>query len=110
MATSAATAAHMLDAMSGAAGVSVRKMFGEYGVFLDGRMVAVICDDQLFLRPTPGTRALLPDVVEAIPFHGAKPYLLLGDELDDSDLIAAALNRAAQDLPLPKPKSPRKKA
>ena len=35
MATSAATAAHILDALAGAGDVRARRMFGEYAVYFD---------------------------------------------------------------------------
>ncbi len=56
-----------------------------------------------------GRRALLGRVVEAPPYPGAKPYLLLSDELDDRALLAALLERTAAELPEPKPKKPRKR-
>jgi len=79
-------------------------MFGEYGLYLGDRMVAVICDDQLFLKPTPGAVALLPDAELAPPFSRAKPYLLVTDALDDPDVLCRALRIVAAELPPPKPK------
>jgi hypothetical protein len=41
-------------AASGADDVSARKMFGEFALYCDGKLVALICDDQLFVnRPMP---------------------------------------------------------
>ena len=42
----------VLDQMSAAGAVSAKKMFGEYGVYLDEKMVALVCDDVLFIKPT----------------------------------------------------------
>lgn len=60
MATRPETVTHLLHLMSGAGEVSARKMFGEYGVYLEGRMVGLICDERLFLRALPEAVALLP--------------------------------------------------
>ena len=61
MATRAATADHLRDALSGAGTLTARKMFGEYALYLNGTIVAFICDDTVFIKPAPGALALLPD-------------------------------------------------
>ena len=38
-----------------AGGVSYRKMFGEYGVYLDGKIIALVCDNMFFLKPVSYT-------------------------------------------------------
>ncbi len=45
--------------------------------------------------------------MEAPPYPGATPYLLLAEELDDRALLAALLQRTAAELPEPKPKKPK---
>jgi TfoX/Sxy family transcriptional regulator of competence genes len=108
MATSAATISHLLDLLSAAGDLSARKMFGEYGLYLDGTIVAFICDDTLFLKPTPGALALLPGVEQGPCYPGSKPYLILTDTLDHPDLAIRALRAVAADAPPPKPKAPKK--
>jgi TfoX/Sxy family transcriptional regulator of competence genes len=103
MGTSAATIDHLLDTLAPLP-LSARKMFGEYAFYLDGRVVALVCDDQLFLKPTPGAVAALPDSPAAPPYPGAKSHLLVTDALDDPDRVARALRAVAADLPAPKPK------
>jgi len=51
--------------------LSYRKMFGEYALYLDGRVVALVCDNMLFVKPTDAGRALLGAVEEAPPYPGA---------------------------------------
>ena len=108
MATSPATVEHLLDVLSGAGDLSVRKMFGEYGLYLNGTIVAFICDDTLFLKPTPGALALLPGVEQGPCYPGSKPYLILTETLDDPDLCLRALRAVTNDAPPPKPKAPKK--
>lgn len=108
MATSPATVDHLLDLLSAAGDLTARKMFGEYGMYLDGKIVAFICDDTLFLKPTPGARALLPDVEQGPCYPGSKPYLILTETLDDTDLAIRALRAVAADAPPPKPKARKK--
>jgi TfoX/Sxy family transcriptional regulator of competence genes len=108
MSTSAATIDHLLDLLSAAGNLSARKMFGEYALYLDGKVVALVCDDTLFLKPTPGALSLLPDAEHGAPYPGAKPYLVLTETLDNGDLAMRAIRAVASDLPPQKPKKPKK--
>lgn len=108
MATNAATVDHLLDLLSAAGDLSARKMFGEYGLYLDGTIVAFICDDTLFLKPTPSARALLPGVEQGPCYPGSKPYLILTETLDDPELAVRALRAVAADAPPPKPTATKK--
>jgi TfoX/Sxy family transcriptional regulator of competence genes len=107
MATDPSFAAYVLDQAAEAGDVRARRMFGEYALYLGDKVVGFLCDDQAFLKPTAGGRALLARVVEGLPYPGAKPHLLLADELDDRPLLAALLQRTAEELPEPAPKRPR---
>ena len=107
MATRAQTIDSLRDALPDLP-LTARKMFGEYALFLDGKVVALVCDDQLVLKPTPGAMAALPDCPTGQPYPGAKPHLLVTDALDDPDPVATALRAIARDLPDPAPKRPRK--
>ena len=49
-------------------GVTARKMFGDFGLFHEGKMVALICDDQLYVKPTGAGRAFLGDCPEGQPY------------------------------------------
>lgn len=91
------------DQMGDAGTIRFRKMFGEFAVYCDDKLVALICDDQLFLKPTEAGRTFLGDPVEAPPYGGAKPHFLI-DELDDRDWLSELVQRTGQELPQPKPK------
>ena len=106
MGTQPQTIAHLLDALAPLP-LSARKMFGEYALYLDGKVVALVCDDQLYLKPTAGATAALPDCPQGHPYPGAKLHLLVTDALDDPDPIVAALKAIAAELPAPKPKKPK---
>jgi TfoX/Sxy family transcriptional regulator of competence genes len=109
MATERKTVDYLVDQMSGAGAVSARPMFGEYGVYCDGKMVAIIGDGQLFIKPTPAGRILAADAEEAPPYPGARPYLLIDAERwDDQDWLSDLVRATAAGLPAPKPKSARK--
>ena len=68
--------------------VRSRPMFGEYGLYCDGMFFAVICDDQLFVKPTPQGEDAFPRLPKEPPYEGAKDYLL-AEDVDDRDTITA---------------------
>jgi TfoX/Sxy family transcriptional regulator of competence genes len=80
-------------------------MFGEFALYLDGKVVALVCNDQLYLKPTAEGRQFLGTVSEASPYPGCRPFLLLSAELDDPERLAGALRITADALPVPKPKA-----
>jgi TfoX/Sxy family transcriptional regulator of competence genes len=85
--------------------LSYKKMFGEYAIYLQGKVVAFACDNQLFVKPTEAGRALLRTVSEHPPYPGAKLYFRIDDETEDRALLRRLFQVTAQALPLPKPKS-----
>jgi TfoX/Sxy family transcriptional regulator of competence genes len=82
-----------------------KKMFGEFALYLEGRVIAFVCDNQLFVKPTPEGKALLGTVSEHPPYPGAKLYFRIADEVDDRELLKRLFVATAHALPLPKPKS-----
>lgn len=97
---------YILEQISEAGRVSARKMFGEYGVYCDGIIVALICDDQLFVKPTKAGLAFVGDCPEACPYPGAKPYLLISKEKwDEREWLSTLIKISAEQLPPPKKKT-----
>ena len=99
---------YIADQLSGAGEITYRKMFGEYGVYLDGKIFALICDNQLFVKITGAGRKMRPDLEEAPPYEGAKNYLLVED-IDDREALVEFVTATCEELPAPKPKKPKKK-
>lgn len=98
----------IVDQLKNAGRVAYRKMFGEYALYCDGKVVALICDDQLFVKPTEGGRSFIGEPVEAPPYPGAKQYFLIEDRFEDREWICDLIRLTAKELPEPKPKSPKK--
>ncbi len=98
---------HVRDQASGAGEVTFRKMFGEFAIYLDGKVVALVCDNQLFVKPTEGGSALLTDPPRGSPYPGARPHLMLNELLDDRHRLAAVLRATADALPMPVPRKKR---
>ena len=109
MATDAEFVEFLADQMAGAGEVAFRKMFGEYALYCDGKVVALVCDNQLFVKPTPGGRAHIGEPVEAPPYPGAKPYFLIEAAFEDRDWIETLIRITAREAPAPKPKGKKPK-
>lgn len=109
MATQQRTVDYLLEQASGAGLLSIKPMFGEYGVYLDDKMIGLICDDQLYVKPTASGRLNAEPVSEAPPYPGAKPHFLIeADRWDDAEWLGNLLRAAAAELPLPKPRKPKR--
>ena len=94
--------------MAGAGDVSARPMFGEFGIYCDGKIVALVCGNELYVKPTAAGRAFIGEVTEAPPYQGAKPSLLIDSELwDNADWLTKLITVTCAELPLPKPKKPK---
>ena len=89
--------------------LSYRRMFGEYALYLNTKVVALVCNNRLFLKPTDAGRALLGAPTQAPPYPGAKNYFVLEEALEDPHLLRQALEVTEAALPFPKPKPLAKK-
>lgn len=108
MASRQDTADYLLEQIARAGRVSAKNMFGEYAIYCDGKVVALVCDDQLFVKPTNAGRALIGKAREGRPYPGAKPHFLIdGDLWEDADWISDLIRATARELPVPKPKAKR---
>lgn len=101
---------YVLEQAALGARLTYRKMFGEYALYLDEKVVAFACDDRLLLKPTEAGRAALPSLTLAPPYPGAKDYYVLDEFLDDTALLQRALSVTADALPASPPRVRRKRA
>jgi TfoX/Sxy family transcriptional regulator of competence genes len=92
------------EQMQGAGAVTYRKMFGEYAIYSDSKLVALVCDNKLFVKPTDGGRAFIGEVVEAPPYPGAKASFLIEEKFEDQEWLSELIRITAKELPAPKPK------
>lgn len=81
-----------------------KRMFGEYGLYIDGKVVAFACDDSLFVKPAAATVALCAALPQRPPYPGAKPYPVADELLDDSEALQRLLLATYAQMPPPKPK------
>ena len=105
MATRKETAAFILERLGHPDRFSVRSMFGEFALYADGKPVAFICDDQLFVKILAASAALDKRCDRAPAYPGSKDYYLVPEELiAGSRDLPGILLRIGESLPLPRAK------
>lgn len=100
----------VVDQIENAGTVTYRKMFGEYALYCDGKVVALICDNQLYVKPTASGRSFIGKVVEAPAYPGAKPSFLIEAQLEDKEWMSTLISLTQNELPVPKPKKKSKQS
>ena len=99
----------IVDQLESAGEITSRKMFGEYAIYCDGKVTALVCDNRFFVKPSEAGRKFIGEVVEAPPYPGAKMSFLIEDRLEDRDWISELVRVTAEELPEPKPKKKKRK-
>lgn len=94
----------VLDQIKNSGEITAKKMFGEYGIYSDGKLFGLICDNKLFIKPTNSGRKFIGNVVEAPPYEGAKSSFLIEDKIEDSEWLSELVRISLKELPAPKPK------
>lgn len=78
--------------------VSHKYMFGGCAIYYKNIVIALICDNQLFIRPTTKGKAYIKGVTEESPYPGAKPHFLI-NEIDDKEWLCELIKITANELP-----------
>lgn len=84
---------HVADLLSPLGAVTYRYMFGGYGIYVDGRIVAIVDDGELFLKADDENRPAFEDL-DMEPFRpfpdrdSTMPYYRVPDDaMDDRDRL-----------------------
>lgn len=100
---------YVIDQIDASRDIRFRPMFGEYTLYSNDKVVALICDNQLFIKPTEAGRSFIGTVVEAPPYPGAKNSFLIGDQIDNAEWLTQLVAVTEVELPKPKPRGKKKK-
>src|SRR5512138_2546087 len=92
----------IVDQLRDAGTVRYRKMFGKYALYCEEKVVALICDNQLFVKPTAGGKAYIGDAVEAPAYPGAKMSYLIEEKYEDAEWLSGLIRITQMELPAPK--------
>jgi TfoX/Sxy family transcriptional regulator of competence genes len=94
----------LAEQMEDAGVIRYRKMFGDYAIYCDEKVIALVCDNKLFVKPTEAGRSFIGEVVEAPAYPGAKMSFLIEDKFEDREWISELIQITEKELPIPKPK------
>lgn len=101
MASNADFVLFVADQCSSAGEITTKKMFGDYGIYCNGVIFGLICDDRFYLKPTEKVQRLLREVELRPPYDGAKNYFYIAD-LDDRDYLSLLVRETCKELSVPK--------
>jgi DNA transformation protein and related proteins len=106
MSTQKSTIDYLLDQLAGAGNVSAKKMFGEYALYCNGKVVGLICNDTLYIKITiPGKEFIGNYYREGFAYPGAKVSMLIdADRIEDREWLNQLICITAENIPFPKPK------
>jgi len=90
--------------------ISYKKMFGEYAIYSKSKVVALVCNNQLFVKPTQEGKAFVGEFVEACAYPGAKPSLLIEEQIENKQWLSQLFVITENALPKPKPRAKKKKS
>jgi TfoX/Sxy family transcriptional regulator of competence genes len=96
----------LVDQLRNAGTITAKKMFGDYGLYCDGTLVALVCDDELFVKPTTAGEQFAAGAPNRPPYKGAKPAIAItADRWEDRDWLVQLINLSRTELianPAPK--------
>lgn len=106
MATQKDTVNYILGQLDDDAVFAVRPMFGEYALYANGKVVALICDDTFYVKILPPSAQLESLCEKGPPYPGAKLcYIITEEQLQHIHNLGAMLVAISQSLPAKKHKS-----
>ncbi len=99
----------VVEQIENAGVITYRKMFGEYALYCNGKVIALICNNQLFVKPTKAGKSFIGNIVEAPAYPGAKPSFLIEEQVEDREWMSNLIILTEKELPMPKPKKMKKR-
>ena len=97
MASSLRYVEFVMEQMSGAGTITYRRMFGEYGLYCDGKYFGVVCGGRVLVKITPAGEALVPDCPRDIPYEGGGEMFL--PDVEDREKLAELVRVTCAALP-----------
>ena len=99
---------YVVSQISGDCEISFKKMFGEFALYSKGKVVALICDNQLFVKPTSLGKKYIGQYLEAPAYPGAKPSLLIEEAIEDAEWLTELIKITERELSEKKPRVKKK--
>jgi len=94
---------YIADQCSDAGEIITKKMFGDYGIYCNGKIFGLICDNCFYIKPTEAGNSIIKEKIMKPPYEGAKDYFYIAD-VDDRDYISWLVKETCKELPAIKKK------
>lgn len=104
MSTSAEFVEYVVEQLALGSRVTYKKLFGEFALYVDGKVTAFACDNSLFIKPSAAVDTIAPNLPGRPPYPGAKDYPVADELLDDTESLRQLILATAAHMPAPKPK------
>ena len=90
---------YVRECFSSVGDIVIKSMMGGYLVYLNGKLIGDICNNEMFLKRTPTSDKLLADSELRYPYKGSKTLMYVFNRFEDADLIAELLEGMYAELP-----------
>lgn len=106
MASSLEFVEYVCDQIRSAGEIRYKKMFGEYGIYCEDKIIGTICDNTFYLKVVLETEDILKGTPLGEPYPGAKPCYVI-ESFDNQEFLKKVIEVTTKALPKPKPKKPK---
>ncbi len=79
--------------------VKYRKMFGEFAIYCDEKVVALVCDNKLFVKYTEWWKKYIWNIKLSPAYPWARLSFLIDDKIEDSEWVSELIKITTEELP-----------
>ena len=88
----------VVEQMKDAGDISYKYMFGGCTIYSGNRVVALVCGNGLYVKPTQSGRKFIENVCEKSPYPGAKLHFLVDNRINDKEWLCRLIRITADEL------------
>jgi len=107
MATTQEYVEFVCEQIKGVGDIRYRKMFGEYVVYVNDKLVMVVVDNEVFVKKLEIVENLMAGAPVGSPYTGAKEHYIL--DIEDKELSMEVVRLLEEVTLVPKPKKKKEK-
>lgn len=108
MASSIEFVEYVCEQICSAGNIHYKKMFGEYGIYCDEKVIGTICNNTFYLKVVPETKNAMVGISLGEPYPSAKPCYII-ESFHDKAFLEEIIQITTKALPTPKQKKPKLK-
>ena len=108
MATSKDYIEFVCEQLEGVEGVTYKRMFGEYMVYVNAKPLLIVCDNTVMVKKAPELASLMEGAPDGIPYEGARVHYIV--DIENRELVRHVIEVLEPITPLPKKRAKKKDA